>query len=291
LRRRFFRYDFFRAENAKCARSFCAQKFRERRGRIGRVLFSPRDVPGFHVAGGNAEMASAAGMSRAMLGLALSMGSGRECPLCGWTGWQFLPRTDPRKPSADAFCPRCGSAERHRFAFLALKSRFPALAATLHCAPEPPVEKWLRSISSKYLSCDLDPGRAMTVEDITRLSFANERFDFIWCSHVLEHVPDDKAAMAEFRRVLKSDGTCVVQVPIWRRITLEDPTITTAEGRRRAFGQTDHVRLYGLDIEERLKESGFKVETILVRDFDLQTIGRHSLNHASSGELFLCKAV
>jgi SAM-dependent methyltransferase len=233
-------------------------------------------------------MGVAASVSKAILRFAFSMGSGRECPLCGWTGWQFLPRTDPRKPSADAFCPRCGSAERHRFAFMALTSRFPALQSTLHCAPEPPVEKWLRSVSKEYLSCDLTPGRAMTVEDITRLSFENGRFDFIWCSHVLEHVPDDKAAMVEFRRVLKANGTCVVQVPIWRRATFEDPSITTPQDRLEAFGQADHVRLYGLDVEERLRESGFKVETILVRNFDPRTIGRHGLNHATTGELFLC---
>lgn len=227
-------------------------------------------------------------MSKAMLGLAFSMGSGRECPLCGWTGWQFLPRTDRRKPSADAFCPRCGSAERHRFAFMALKSRFPSLRSTLHFAPEQPVEKWLRSISSDYLSCDITPGRAMAAEDIVQLSFADRRFDFIWCSHVLEHVPDDRVAMAQLRRVLKADGTCVVQVPIWRPVTFEDPGITTPSGRLEAFGQADHVRLYGLDIEQRLKESGFNVETILVRSFDLRTIGRHSLNHATTGELFLC---
>ncbi len=243
-----------------------------------------------YMAGGIREMAIGKGAGSALLRFALSIGSGRECPLCGWTGWQFLPRTDPRKPSADAFCPRCGSAERHRFAYLALKSRFPSLQSVLHCAPEPPIEKWLRAVSSDYLSCDLSPGRAMTVEDITRLSFADGRFDFIWCSHVLEHVPDDRAAMAEFRRVLKPEGTCVVQVPIWRRATFEDPSVRTEEGRLQAFGQVDHVRLYGFDIEERLHESGFKVETVLVRDFDLQTIGRHSLNHASSAEIFLCKA-
>ena len=227
-------------------------------------------------------------VQRKILSAILSIGSGRECPMCGWTGVQFLPRTDPRKPSADAFCPRCGSAERHRFAYLALKDRTMSIGSCLHFAPEAAVEKWLRSASRNYVSCDLEPGRAMTVEDVTKLTAADEVYDFIWCSHVLEHVPDDILAMTELHRVLTDRGMCVVQVPIWRRRTYEDFSITAPEEREEAFGQTDHVRLYGLDIEDRLKAAGFRVETLLVRDFDLRTIGRHSLNHVSSPELYLC---
>ena len=226
--------------------------------------------------------------ARTILARLTSRGPGRECPLCGWTGRQFLPRTDPRKPSADAFCPKCHSAERHRFAYLTLKDRIPRVRSALHFAPEAPIVGWLRSISGSYLSCDLEPGKAMAVEDVTHLSFADDSFDFIWCCHVLEHVADDMAAMREMRRVLAPDGTCVVQVPIWRRVTYEDPGITSPEARLEAFGQHDHVRLYGFDVKDRLEAAGLRVEMVIVRDFDLATIGRYSLNHVSSSELYLC---
>ena len=49
-------------------------------------------------------------------------------------------------------------------------------------------------------------------------------FDVIYCSHVLEHVPDDRLAMGELRRVLKRAGWAVLLVPITAEQTIEDPT-------------------------------------------------------------------
>ncbi|TIX95984.1 MAG: methyltransferase domain-containing protein [Mesorhizobium sp.] len=216
------------------------------------------------------------------------LGKGRECLFCGWEGSEFRPRLNPRKPSADSYCPKCGSLERHRLGYFALRSKLKDLQSTLHFAPEKPIEKWLRSISRRYVSCDLEPGLAMEVEDITKLSYSDESFEFIWCSNVLEHVPDDRAAFSELRRVLTKGGTCVVAVPIWRRKTYEDPTVTTPESRIEKFGQMDHVRLYGFDIEDRLKAAGFNVEMITARDFDPRDVGRYGLNHLTTGELFVC---
>ena len=42
----------------------------------------------------------------------------------------------------------------------------------------------------------------------------DESFDVIYCSHVLEHVPDDRKAMREFPRVLKRGGWAILLVPI-----------------------------------------------------------------------------
>lgn len=227
-------------------------------------------------------------VARKIAPVLLGLGSGRKCPLCGWTGYQFMPRTHPRKPSADAFCPRCGSAERHRFAYVALKDRYKFLQSTLHVSPEKSVTKWLRSISDNYISCDIVPGRAMDAQDLTRLTYPDASFDFLWCSNVLEHIPDDAAAMREMLRVLSNNGTCLVQVPIWRRQTFEDHSVTDPKDRLRLFGQDDHVRLYGLDIEDRLRSAGFSVEAVTTRDFDPMIVGRHGLDYLTTGELFLC---
>lgn len=162
------------------------------------------------------------------------------------------------------------------------------MGRVLHFAPEKPIEKWLRSQSSEYRSCDIEPGNAMDVEDITRLTYADEQFDFIYCSNVLEHVSDDVAALREVRRVLVSDGVCLVAVPIWRRKTYEDPEIVTEQGRLEAFGQIDHVRLYGLDIEDRLNSAGFDVECVTSRDFDPRVVGTHGMDHLTTRELFFC---
>ena len=42
--------------------------------------------------------------------------------------------------------------------------------------------------------------------DICDIPYRDNTFDVIYCSHVLEHVPDDRKAMREFLRVLKVGG-------------------------------------------------------------------------------------
>jgi SAM-dependent methyltransferase len=51
--------------------------------------------------------------------------------------------------------------------------------------------------------------------DACRLPFADDTFDHIIASEVLEHVPDDAAALAELHRVLKPGGTLAATVPSW----------------------------------------------------------------------------
>jgi len=99
----------------------------------------------------------------------------------------------------------------------------------------------------------------METMDITDIRHQSASFDAIYCSHVLEHVPNDKKAMGEFFRVLKPGGWAALQVPIPRDKTYEDWSITAPLDRAAAFGQSDHVRIYGLDIVERLREVGFEV--------------------------------
>ena len=96
------------------------------------------------------------------------------------------------------------------------------------------------------MSVDIEPEKAMQVEDITCLSFDANKFDFIMCSHVLEHVMDDKKGMSEVYRVLKQEGMAILDVPIDFSLTstYEDSSIVSPKDRTRAFLQKDHVRLY-----------------------------------------------
>jgi hypothetical protein len=228
-------------------------------------------------------------LRRALWNIFATLGNSRECPLCGWTGLQFLPRTNPRKHKFDSFCPRCSSAERHRLAYHALHRTIGTPTRTLHFAPEEIIAGWLRRVSRDYLSGDLNPKRAMRKLDVTAIDCESEAFDLIWCSHVLEHVMDDAVAMRELYRVTRPGGLCVVQVPIWRALTFEDPSVTAPAERERVFYQHDHVRLYGQDIRERLAAAGFDVEVVRTTDFDPAEIGRYSLNHISTNEIFLCR--
>lgn len=49
--------------------------------------------------------------------------------------------------------------------------------------------------------------------DVARLPFADGAFDFVICSEVLEHLPDDDGALVELSRVLAPGGTLAVSVP------------------------------------------------------------------------------
>ena len=187
-----------------------------------------------------------------------------KCPICGWKGAEFLPcSVDNRK---NARCPRCNSFERHRLYFIFLKQILinDRSLKVMHVAPEDGVSRLFQSYNNiDYLSVDLNPDRAMKKEDLTDMSFINDMFDFIFCSHVLEHIKDDKSAMRELYRVLKPGGSAVVQVPMGEQEkTLEDPKIISPEDRLKFYGQSDHVRLYGRDYKSKLEESGFIVEEI-----------------------------
>ena len=98
--------------------------------------------------------------------------------------------------------------------------------------------------------------------DITAIDCEDNSIDFILCSHVFEHVPDDLLAMRELYRVLKPGGTAILQVPLDKSLehTLEDPTINTKELREKHYGHWDHLRQYGLDYKEKLESAGFDVK-------------------------------
>lgn len=50
--------------------------------------------------------------------------------------------------------------------------------------------------------------------DVREIRFLSDTFDIIVCGEVLEHVHDDRKAVREFNRVLKTGGICVVTVPV-----------------------------------------------------------------------------
>ena len=186
------------------------------------------------------------------------------CPCCGGHFRKFL--TAGLRPRPNAECPRCGSAERHRLLWLYLKNRtrlFSDKIKILHFAPEYIFQRNFRSMSNlEYISTDLDSPSVTFRADITEISCKDETFDAILCTHVLEHVPNDKKAMGELIRILKPGGWAIVQSPVDqnRSKTLEDPSVVSPEKRKLVFGQEDHVRVYGRDYKKRLDEAGFSVK-------------------------------
>lgn len=187
----------------------------------------------------------------------------------------------------------CNALERHRFLWLFLERRPELLRdgtlRLLHIAPEPCLIAGLRSrVGAGYLSADLLDPAAMERIDICNIQYSNGSFDAVYCSHVLEHVPDDRKAMHELRRILRSDGWAILLVPITADHTFEDPAITDPKERLRLFGQDDHVRRYGPDYVDRLRDAGFDVQIFLPSDlFSPEEIFRYGLEGAA-GEIFMC---
>jgi predicted SAM-dependent methyltransferase len=203
-----------------------------------------------------------------------------NCPLCNWKGDEFLPfGVKPSKPRKNAMCPKCGSLERHRLYYLYLNLRKiidpNKKLNVLHFAPENIITFAFRSFENiNYLSADINPGSAMVKEDITNISFDDNSFDIVFCSHVLEHIEDDIKAMKEIHRILKPDGFAILQVPIADMDkTFEDFTITDPNEREKVFGQNDHVRIYGRDYKDRLIKSGFNVKI----DKFIDDLGEHNV--------------
>ncbi len=102
---------------------------------------------------------------------------------------------------------------------------------------------------------DVYPSHVKNI-NILNIPYDNEYFDLVICNHVLEHVEDDLKGMSEIYRVLKKGGFAILQVPISYKMdkTYEDFSIIESNAREEAFGQRDHVRIYGLDYFDRLKK-------------------------------------
>jgi SAM-dependent methyltransferase len=187
------------------------------------------------------------------------------CPLCQRGSIAFLPMGTPPRPHV--MCPYCESFERTRMMALALRERgLPRKGdRVLHVAPDRSLRTMLAALPVTYVAGDkMEPGYDYppgTVPlDVTGIPFPDDHFDVVICSHVLEHVPDDRKAMHELRRVLKPGGLAILLVPMADMpVTDEDPTVTDPAERLRRFGQFDHVRTYGRDYFDRLREAGFTV--------------------------------
>lgn len=221
------------------------------------------------------------------------LGTSRFCPVCESRLREFLPFGDKLKPNRR--CPVCGSLERHRSVWLFMHQKTnlftPPRKRILHMAPEPCLASMLQdSQNIDYVSADLT-GYPMIQTDLTQLCFPNEIFDAVYASHVLEHILDDRRAMREIYRTLKPGGWAILQVPRTKeKATYEDATITDSAKREQAFGQQNHVRVYGEDYYDRLRDAGFIAhrEKLL-----LQTISSaaRKLGIKSSEEISFCMKI
>jgi SAM-dependent methyltransferase len=216
-------------------------------------------------------------------------GTAVECPCCEKTSrrWLLLDEHDP-------VCPHCSSAPRQRLLALYLKERTPIFGSRLrmvHFAAEYCLmRRFARLPNLDYVAADLDPPRGAIRLDLTAIDLPTDSVDMVICSHVLEHVVEDRVAMRELRRIIRPDGQALIMVPVDRRraVTYEDPSIATPAARLAAFDQADHVRIYGRDFSERLHSAGFAVERYTGAQFAPWAQHRCGLPENDAEAVYVC---
>ncbi|MGH9410585.1 MAG: class I SAM-dependent methyltransferase [Vicinamibacterales bacterium] len=202
------------------------------------------------------------------------------CNICGWRGRRFLTYVHKF-----VLCPKCGSQVRHRLiasalAELPIGRRAPVDGArVLHMSVEYCLGLLLATRARRYVRSELIPIACDARADATCMPFLAGTFDLVVCCDVLEHIPDDRAAIGEIHRLLRPGGTAIVTVPQSDAgiETYEDPQIASAEYRAREYGQPDHVRNYGADFANRLAAPGFVVAPVSAASFGADYVAHHVL--------------
>lgn len=147
-----------------------------------------------------------------------------HCPVCGYRG-PFADQPRAWGARRHATCPHCGALERHRLQYLALESVLGGVdtsrLACLHVAPEPFFRGYFSRRFGRYATTDLSGDHVDLNADLCALPFADGSFDVVFASHVLEHIPDDHAAIAEIWRVLRPGGRAILPVPLVGLTTVE----------------------------------------------------------------------
>ena len=178
-----------------------------------------------------------------------------SCPVCGWTGNAFDAIATFGYLRRNARCPKCGSLERHRamIDFLKREDWVGSGDSCLDIGGIPPFRSWFENQGVRYVSMSLgDP--AMVCMDIQRMAFADESFDLVLDSHVLEYVEDYRQALNEMWRVLRRDGKMLLT----ESYLFGQPATEEFGGPNPEA--TFMVRRFGDDLLGDLEEAGFQAK-------------------------------
>ena len=137
-----------------------------------------------------------------------------------------------------------------------------------------PYEKNFLPFVEKYYGIEYSPdsgyrgNRADIASDATNLPFADESFDTILCTEVLEHVSDPEKVVSEFARVLKPDGIVITTAPFFYPIHAAWDFF-----RYSPDGIAAIMKRYGLVVEEVRPHSGTGLTIAIMINIYLYDIG------------------
>lgn len=187
------------------------------------------------------------------------------CPLCRYKG-PFKDLKADVGTRLHAQCPKCGALERHRLQYLVIDHIMRQINAgelkMLHFAPEPFFSTLFAKAFGVYETADLCMKGVDHRVNLLDLPFKDSSYDFIFSSHVLEHIDDDIQALNEIHRVLSPNGIAILPVPIVCTHTVEYP-----EPNPNEFG---HVRAPGFDYFDRYDQVFSSVDRLDSESFNPQ---------------------
>ncbi len=223
------------------------------------------------------------------------LGNKLYCNCCGKSFRKFLPKGNIKRLNAK--CPYCFSLERMRVLDLYLENELNIYQKQnikiLHFAPEETLFVKLSSIKNiEYIDGDINPAYARYIVDITKINFPDNYFDYILCSHVLGHIPDEAKAIKEIYRVLKKNGLAILMtlIDLESKNTFEDKKIISSKDKLKYYGEFDLCRLHGLDFMDRIKKHNFKVEVIDYRkSFSEEIQSKFSLGDGKREIIYKCE--
>lgn len=223
----------------------------------------------------------------------LYAGNTFHCPVCEHSFRKFRSAGRGERKRANAVCPWCISRERDRLVYSYLEKEktrlFNNKTRMLHIAPEPCLEPKLRSwAKGLYLTADLVRKDVDEQFDVMSIPHSNESFDAVFCSHVLQDVPDDLQAMREFIRILAPGGWAILNVPVVTEASADHQAqpgnIRKATDKR----PDEHLRSYGEDYPERMRGIGFEVETIEASElFEWKELTHLAMDRKETGAVYI----
>jgi SAM-dependent methyltransferase len=165
------------------------------------------------------------------------------CPICGGRAFEPGPRGRMALSGVLPRCAQCKSLERHRVARVVFDRLGPEHFAgwsAIQFSPDPTVDPaWFGSFELSVY------GEANGI-DIQSIDRADGAYDYVGCSHVLEHVGDDRKGLNELLRITSPRGLLYLGIP--------DPFGEEPVTRDWGFPKPDkhgHWRVYGPDVVHR----------------------------------------
>jgi hypothetical protein len=166
------------------------------------------------------------------------------CNICGGTAFRHGPSQRLASTGRLPLCASCHSLERHRIVrrvFDRLRPRFTEGRRLLQFSRDPgPDPAWFRETTVSVWGGE-------NSLDLQNIELPDARYDWIYSSHVLNHVPDHAAALREMQRVVGADGVVLLSVGGTVSNYVSTPSNLT-------LGPDRQFHLYGTEFADDVRE-------------------------------------